>query len=181
MYLSDAWIEPRIRRALGACLFMMIVTAVVALVWWPQYDELREAKSQLSEIRIAARVQSRLKALETSYRKQSSQLEALSRRLSFRGGQAALVKIIGDLAERDGVTVAQLYEPRNSAGGYNRLGLQLAVNGSYSSTRNFIRDLAEIPLWISADQFELARADDRNQSVRMTLLATVYISGADGK
>ncbi len=152
--------HPLVKAGGVACLVAAAALAAAALVWWPAH----RADSALTE-RLASERRALIEArqageLAATYARNLHAVPQLEAKLAAAVDQTQIVDGLGRLARMHGVRIVnQSYaERRGQASG--GLVVELAVEGSYVSVRNFIHGLSTLPVWIELHEVQLDRSGD---------------------
>jgi len=125
---------------------------------WPAQRAHQTLEASLSEARhalVTARQAETMAALHAGHLQTVPQLEA---KLAAAGDQTRVVNALGELARRHGLRIQnQSYAERRDGAG---LAIDLVVEGSYASARNFLHGVAALPVWIEVHEVHLDRGSD---------------------
>lgn len=132
---------------------------VLALAfWWPAqraHDALAASLAEARHALVTARQADTVARLHTQHLQAVPQLEA---KLAAAADQTRVVDALGGLARRHGLRILnQSYAERRDGAG---LAIDLAVEGSYASARNFLHGVATLPVWIEVHEVHLDRGAD---------------------
>lgn len=149
--------HPWARSGLWACAVAALLAVAAAVAWWPA----ERSRAALEE-RIAAKRASLVQAqqsgeLARAYAQAREGVALLEKKLEHAATQAQLVENVARLARRHGVRiVSETYDENAAAAGRNSaLIVELSVQGSYPSLRDFLRGLGALPTWSEIQEVRL--------------------------
>lgn len=174
--------HPAIKAALVSLLALLMVTGAAFGYWWPAEREHRSLIVQIETQRRAAVEALQAVEIARAYRSAKSATDTLERKLNASAGQADLVKSIERIAAMRRVRlVSQVYEEAKSKGEYSPLFLDIGLQGSYSSLREFLADLHTLPVWVEVQEMNLERSREHSGSVKAGLRLLTYRKTANRK
>ena len=149
-----------------------VAISIVAFYWLPIVRDYERTAAMSAEARrqIAAAVDAQ--ALARAFHAAGPEVDRLEAKLNAKGGQAALVQDIAQLAARHRLKVlSETYDAGKPRDGYVPLTLTLSMHGPYAGVRGFLTQLPALPQWISVQEATLDRADDGGIKVQLRLLS----------
>lgn len=149
-----------------------VAISIVVFYWLPivRDYERTAAMSAQAQRQVAAAVDAN--AIERAVRIAGPDVERLEAKLKAKGGQAALVHDIAQLAARHRLKVlSETYDAGKPRDGYAPLTLTLGMRGPYAGVRGFLTQLPTLPQWVSVQEATLDRADDGGIKVQLRLLS----------
>jgi Tfp pilus assembly protein PilO len=124
--------------------------------WWPAHSEQAALEEAIASKRRGLVQARQAHDLLAAYAKASKEVALLEKKLQHAATQAQLVENFARLARRHGVKiVSETYEEGRGSGAQPMLAAELAVQGSYPSMRDFLRDLSGLPTWSEVQEVRL--------------------------
>lgn len=157
--IGYSFAHPLVKAGLVTCLVGALLLAAAVLVWWPAQRSNLELTERLAAERRALVEARQAGELASIYARNLQAVPQLEKKLAAAVDQTQIVDGLGRLAREHGIRVLnQNYaERRGKADG---LVVELAVEGSYVSVRNFIHGLSTLPVWIELHEVQLDRSGD---------------------
>lgn len=158
--------------AVAALVASALTLALVVSYWLPAVHEYERTIAASTQARRALTAASQTQALVRALNAAAPEVERLEAKLNAKGGQAALVHNIAQLAARHRLKVlAETYDAGKPRDGFVPLTLSLGMQGPYAGVREFLTQLPTLPQWLSVQEATLDRADDGGVKVQLRLLS----------
>lgn len=156
--ISYSFGHPLVKAGGVACLAAAALLVVAVFVWWPAHRADIELTERLASERRALFDARQAGEVARLYARNLRDVPLLEKKLAAAVDQTQIVDGLGRLARMHGARIVnQSYaERRGQANG--GLVVELAVEGSYASVRNFIHGLSTLPVWIELHEAQLDRS-----------------------
>lgn len=172
--------HPFIRTALIGLAFLLLTTGIAFAYWWPGYRQYQSLVTQIETQRRAAVDALHAADLARAYREAQLAANALEKKLNASGGQADLVKNIEKLVSKHHVKIiSQSYEEAKAKGVYLPLFLELSLQASYPSLREFLAELRSLPVWVEIQETSFERARDHAGVLKARIRLLTYRRAAN--
>ena len=149
-----------------------VAILVVAFYWLPIARDYERTAAMSAQARRAIVAAVDAQALERAFHAARPEVDRLETKLNAKGGQAALVHDIAQLAARHRLkVVSETYEARKPHDGYLPLTLALNMQGPYVGVRGFLMQLPALSQWVDVQEATLDRADDGSIKVQLRLIS----------
>jgi Tfp pilus assembly protein PilO len=166
------------RVRLGGYLFLIVLLValtIVLTVWLPVYNEYSAAWEQNVKSQAEIRKVSQRNKLAVAYQINMKRISNVEKKLAVRNGQAEIINGISNLAERNNISiVSESYNEGERVSGYDLLNQNLVLEGSYSSIRQFLRELDQLAVWTVPQEIRLKSLNDNKKGIRASLKLTIY-------
>lgn len=173
----------RLGLALNAVLLAGL-TIVLSVYWIPSANERDALRRQVDEVRRTVTEAMQARELAKAYAGGSQAAHIVERKLQASAKQAELVQHLGALARRRGVRiVSESYEEGKRQSDYTPLFVQITLEGSYASIRDFLREVSTLPLWAEVQDARIERRREPTDLLKaqLRLRAVRHAAGAAPK
>lgn len=171
-----------VRLGVATSVIVATVLAAAALDWWPVHRSVGELSARLSAERHALVEAQQAGELARLYARNLRGVPQLERKLEAAVDQTEIVAALTRLGREHGIALlSQTYAERAKANG-DGLAIELAVQGSYESVRNFLHGLSALPVWIEVHEVQLDRMGDSGEvKGQLRMLSFRRVAGATAR
>lgn len=152
--------SPLARAGGLACLLAGIAFVAGLAAWWPAQQTNRELAEQVVEARRALVEARQAEELARVYARNLRDVPILEGKLKAAVNQAQMIEELGLLAKAHGLRIANQSYFQRRRDGNDELLVELAIDGPYIGTRDFLYGLARLPVWLQVEDVQLAKADE---------------------
>lgn len=168
-----------IKTALGALALLALVNLGALSAWWPAAREHRDIVARIEAQRRATVEAMQAADVARAFRAASKAAEILEQKLNAAGGQSDLVKGFERIAAKRNVRIiATAYEEAKPQGAYSPLYLDVGLQASYASLREFLADIHALPVWIEIQELNLESTRERPGLIKANLRLLTYRQAA---
>lgn len=166
------------RVRIGGYLFLLILllSIIISLVvWLPIYQDYSEVwevnKQTQSDIH---RVSQRNK-LAVTYNESLKHVSQIERKLNIRNSQSEINFSVSQLAQKNHISIiTESYSEGVSDNGFSLLNQHLVLEGSYSSIRQFLKEINNFAVWTVLQEIQLKALNDDDKRIRAGLKLAIY-------
>lgn len=181
-HLRYAYRHPWVRWGAWINLGLIIAVVVAALIRWPAAQQHRALEAAIDGKRKQMVYASQAGEMMRQYRHAQVVLPRLEQKLQAGARQSDLIDSFGRLARQHDIRVlSQTFEEGKPRGFYSPLHVNIALQGRYAALRDFLDDLASLPLWIEIQEAGVERARETPDAVRVQLRLTALRKAATGR
>lgn len=152
--------NPLARAGGLACLAAALALAAAGGYRWPAQRANLELADRVAAGRRALVEARQAEELAKVYAQDLRDVPLLERKLETAVDQTRIIDGLGRLAREHGLRIVNQSYSERAGGHAGELVVELAVEGSYGAIRNFLHGLARLPVWLEAQEAQLAKTDE---------------------
>ena len=174
--------HPLVKTATVGILLLLITVGVELGYWWPANHEQRTLITRIETQRRATVDALHAGDVTRVYRAAKSAVGVLDQKLNASGGQSDLVKSLEKLAVTRHVKIlSQAYEEGKAKSEHLPLYLDISLQASYVSLREFLVDIHTLSFWVEAQEMVIERSREHPGLIKANLRLLTYRKAASRK